>query len=915
MRAQAYAQQGAALATQLAKPYEAAVCTAAIGGALMVQGLPNPAMPYLDKARDYFERNNHRADLAAVLLDLGLAHSRKGEYKLAMQRFEQALTISEALNDGNGRAAAINNLGLTHYYLSDFPQAEARFKQAQQLYTQTGNRQGLAIATGSMGLLNMGLANYDAAFAFYKQVLPLLDKPDDRPFRANFLSNLGIISRNMGDYQRALAFIIEAKKINEQLGNKRGLAVNLDEMGIISEFLDQQKPAEEYYRQSLALRQEIGDARGTANALESMALIAERTGRVDSAVALYKQSLNIRKQINNPMGITTSLHYLGRIQFQRNDFAGARAYFQEGVEISAKRGLNAQLADNLFGIADILKQQGNYMASKDSVMRMLQLCNTHTLVGKIPRAEKLLAEIYAKLGRHDSAYAHLMRSATIEDSIRNTDAVRRIATMERNAAIEKKQSEIEILSREKKLQDLTLQKSLQQMQLLQKQDTIRQLALDKQQALLAEQEIEALHKTQQVDLLQKENERRQAVAIGMGVALFLAALLAVLQYRAYRQKQHANNLLAAQKNEIEAKNHQVNNANHELHATLDNLRRTQKQLLEVEKMAALGQLMAGIAHEVASPLSAIKASAQFSNRIFDALLGESIAYLRTLPPEVAAQFAQLVRNGLQRPTLYTTKEERHRKQQLAEEVSAFMKPDADLLRDLWAAGVYADAGRYRALLERPDAAKLVHNAANWVQMGFSQQQIDQASEKTTRILTVLKSYSQLASEDRKVPVPLPQTIEVALQVHESLIKQGVQVERQYLYTDPVPVYINQVEQVWSNLVHNAILALTGQPERKITLRVARENGYVRVDVQDTGCGIPPENISQIFEPFFSTRPKGQGSGLGLDMCRKFVERHGGSLSVESRTGHTVFTTRLPIEASAEAGNGQPGTPAAATPVS
>lgn len=894
-QAQAYAQEGIVLAGKLAMPLAEAQCNAAAGGALLVQGQPNPALPFLEKAREYYDRNNRSAELAPVLLDIGLAYSRKGDYKSAAESFMRALALSEALKDDNGRAAALNNLGLIQYYYNDFSKSELYLRQAKKLYSQTGNRQGMAIAEASLGLLYMGQSHYDSARVYYSKALTALNGPEDFPFRANVLNNIGIVYRNISDYQRAVTCFAEASKINRQLGNKRGLAISLDEMGNICEFLDQTKQAEEYYRQSLALRKEIGDARGIANALESLALMAQRSGYTDSAESLYNQSLSIRRQINNPMGIVTILFYLGDMQYNAKNPVQAKAYFQEALEVSTRRGLNSHIADNLLGLARVLTFEGKHAAARDTLKRMLHVCRMYMITGRSVLGEKLLAEVYTRLGRYDSAYVHLQRGATLEDSIRSNDVMRRVALIERNAAVEKKQSEIEILAREKKLQDLSLQKSLQQMQLLQKQDTIRQLALDKQQAQLAEQQAEGARQTQQVGLLQKENERRQAVAIGMGVALFLTFLLVVLQYRAYRQKQRANNLLAAQKKEIEEKSLAVNEANRQLQITLDNLRNTQKQLLEAEKMAALGQLMAGVAHEVASPLSAIKASAQFTNRVFYTLLNQSIHYLRTLPPEVADQFVDLVRNGLKKTALYTTKEERRLKQELEQSMAAFMQPDEDLLRDLWMAGVHEKPERYQSLLQRPDANELLRNAAHWVQMGFSQHQIDQASEKTARILSLFKSYSQLAAENRKVLIQVHQTIETALQQYDSLIRQGITIQRDYQYTEPVPLYLNQVEQIWSNLVHNGILALAGQPERKLTLRVNRENGCVRVDVEDTGCGIPPENIQKIFQPFFSTRPKGQGSGLGLDMCRKFVEHHGGTISVESEPGHTVFTTRLPIE--------------------
>ena len=109
----------------------------------------------------------------------------------------------------------------------------------------------------------------------------------------------------------------------------------------------------------------------------------------------------------------------------------------------------------------------------------------------------------------------------------------------------------------------------------------------------------------------------------------------------------------------------------------------------------------------------------------------------------------------------------------------------------------------------------------------------------------------------------------------------------------VPVYGGELNQVWTNLIDNAVQAMDGAGT--LTIRTSLDGDHVRVEIGDTGPGIPPELRQRIFEPFFTTKPVGEGTGLGLDISyRIVVARHGGDLTVESEPGDTRFIVRLPL---------------------
>ncbi len=108
----------------------------------------------------------------------------------------------------------------------------------------------------------------------------------------------------------------------------------------------------------------------------------------------------------------------------------------------------------------------------------------------------------------------------------------------------------------------------------------------------------------------------------------------------------------------------------------------------------------------------------------------------------------------------------------------------------------------------------------------------------------------------------------------------------------MPVYVDELNQVWTNLIHNAVQAVGGNGDILIETRL--QGTEIDVIVEDNGPGIPPEVMPRIFEPFFTTKAKGEGTGLGLGIVRQIVEKHGGRIDVESRPGCTRFTVRLPV---------------------
>jgi two-component system NtrC family sensor kinase len=332
----------------------------------------------------------------------------------------------------------------------------------------------------------------------------------------------------------------------------------------------------------------------------------------------------------------------------------------------------------------------------------------------------------------------------------------------------------------------------------------------------------------------------------------------------------------------------------ELQKALQNLRSTQEQLIFSEKMAALGQLIAGIAHEINSPLGAIKGSAETLIETLPNLL-RLLSSLQARDPQTISNLWSWIQNTLlakERPTL-TSREERALRKRFAASLEEAGLPDAEsAARRLVEAGLHQenDLDPILSLLHIPETIDLIYLLG---QLRLQLENILLASQRTRKVVFALKSYVH-TSGDRSTPVltDLPESIDTILTLYQNQLKQGVEVETYYDPALPkLYLFADEIGQVWTNIIQNAIQAMNGQGRLRIE---AQLNGdFIRVSFTDNGPGIPPEILPRIFEPFFTTKSRGEGTGLGLDICRRIVEKHHGRLEVSSQPGQTTFHVLLP----------------------
>ena len=325
---------------------------------------------------------------------------------------------------------------------------------------------------------------------------------------------------------------------------------------------------------------------------------------------------------------------------------------------------------------------------------------------------------------------------------------------------------------------------------------------------------------------------------------------------------------------------------------------TQQALQQRERLLALGSLSAGLTHELNNPAAAaVRATSSLRDRLTD--MRHTLAAIAsgfdpstlTLLVRLEEEAVEGVHSAPQLSPIETS--------DLEDRLSEWLGDH--LITVGWdLAPVFVQAGLAETYLEKVLQAvgeSKFEGALRWLARAVEAEILmDEIQDSTTRVSTLIaaaKQYSQMDRAPYQI-VDVHELLDSTLTMLAPKLGDGIEVTREYdRALPPIPAYAAELNQVWTNLIDNAIGAM-GRGGR-LTIRTSRDEDFLAVRIGDTGPGVPEEIRSRIFEPFFTTKPFGEGTGLGLDISwRIVVNKHHGDLKLESTPGSTWFVVRLPL---------------------
>lgn len=334
--------------------------------------------------------------------------------------------------------------------------------------------------------------------------------------------------------------------------------------------------------------------------------------------------------------------------------------------------------------------------------------------------------------------------------------------------------------------------------------------------------------------------------------------------------------------------------------SLDELCAAQVQLVQLEKMAALGQLIAGIAHEINTPIGAVKSSGRTIADTLNPALRNLVRLFQTLDQARLILFFDLLNQALLPHKRRSTRDDRSLTREIGRQLQQHNVPEtqsmAGMLVQLNAFSRWQD---YLPLLQSAHA-RLILQSANTMAIVLScSNNINSTVERMDNIIVAMNSFSDTTHDCKMQPCDLRDSMETVLQRAQKQLPPEVEIVRNYQAAATVRCAEEQMHQVWQHLIHNALQAMRRQGQLSISMQ--QQGDEVAIAISDTGCGMPDSVREHIFDAFFTTRAAGEGSGLGMAIVRNIILRHQGRISVESAVGMgTTVRIHLPCQTGAAA---------------
>lgn len=591
---------------------------------------------------------------------------------------------------------------------------------------------------------------------------------DDKYLRSGYFLK-GNKKRSLGRLDEALQAYFKSAELARKSKN---LTAEGESYGAIADVYSIGKNHQNsivYYLKAIQVLRQSKDSISLASVLSNTGDEYFNAEQYDSALVYFKQAGVIFDKANYLSGKGYSLGNIGMVYAQTGKNNQAERNINEAIRILEKTQDYYPICDYLLAMADVYLSKGEKLTARNYILRSLNLAEKYELTEQVAKASLKMSGISEQLHDISAAFAYYKKHIAYRDSLNNISSVQKMGDLRTDYEVAQKQAEVNLLTQ------------------------------------------------------QKRNQKYLLVSLGVILGLTILVIAVLIKNNQLRKRAYTN--LNHQKQETEKQKAKAE-------AALQELKITQKQLIHAAKMASLGELSAGIAHEIQNPLNF---------------------------------------------------------------VNNFSELNVELLNEL-----------EEGFLEHLAASKQLEVASIINDLASNLQRISDHGKRADAIVKGMLKHSR-ASAGRKEPVD----INALASEYLSLTLQGMKLKdknfnARYL-TDfdesigKLQVIPQDMASVFLNLYSNAFFAVKEKKEKMdghfeplVSLTTKKSGNKVEITIRDNGSGIPEELQEKIFQPFFTTKPTGQGTGLGLSLSYEIIMAHGGEIRLTSQEGvFTEFTIQLP----------------------
>ncbi len=580
----------------------------------------------------------------------------------------------------------------------------------------------------------------------------------------------GTKKRLLGQLDEALDAYFKSAEIARKTRHLTGEGEAYGAIADIYSIANNHANAKHYYHKAIIVLQQSANSVSLASVLSNAGELYLKTRNYDSALYYFNEAKIIFDKIDYPTGIGYALGNIGMVYANIGKNTLAEKNMNEAISILEETGDYYPICVYLVSIADVYLDKGDNHAALNYTLRSLRLAEHYGLKEQIAEASLKLSSLYEKAGNTSEAFRYYKKHIEYRDSLNNINTVQKMADLRTNFEVSQKQVEVNLLNQ------------------------------------------------------QKRADRN--LTISLGIILGLTIMILAILFRNNQNKQKAYKILDLQKQETDAQKAKAENA-------LADLQLTQKQLIQTAKMASLGELTTGIAHEIQNPLNFVN---NFS--------------------EVSVEMLEELREGTVNKLNVSDKEEAH----------GIINDLADNLKKINDHGKRADS-IVKGMLQHSMASSGKKEPTD----------INALAEEYLRL-----SYHGVRAKDKQFKATFTTDLDKSIR--------------------NINVVPQDIGRVLLNLYNNAFYAVKEMKkqgnvafEPVVSVTTKRVGNKVEISVKDNGAGISQMIIDKIFHPFFTTKPTGQGTGLGLSLSYDIIKAHGGELRVETKEGEFAeFIVQLPI---------------------
>ena len=646
--------------------------------------------------------------------------------------------------------------------------------EARTLAEKLDYQRGIAESFSNLGNCFYLRSDYKEAQESFQKAIDLNTKIENLSDLALSLNGIGMVHIQQGNYPLALDYVQKSLKIAEQINDKERISFANYNIANCHLNLGDYGTALEYYDLSLTISNELGRKDFISVNLRDMGQAHTQLKNYEEAQRFFERSLEIMEELDDQKGISFTLVTLGILHKKQNRLDQAFTYFKQAADLSKEHDFKHNLCNSYLCLGESYIERNDYESALNYALSGLLIAKELKIIPEQRDAFKQLSNIYETEGNYKNAYQSYKAFKALDDSIFSEESIRTIANLR----------------------------------------SLHEYEKEKQKTVLTQLQKDAVQEA--------EARWQRTVRDFFIVAFIVTAVLVLIVFRISTQRKKANRILSNQKDEIEGtykqlywQNEEIQQQNEvltsqriKLESTLDKLQKAQSQLVQSEKMASVGVLTAGIAHEINNPLNFIHG-------------GKSAL-------------------------------DKYVKKNLKKHESK-MKPLLDT--------------------------------------------IDMGIKRVTGIVLSINRFSR-ESGNKKERCEIGLILDNCLLMIQNQIKARIKVEKHYTEESfELLCQEGELHQVFLNVLMNAVQSIEGRG----TIAIATElrGADLEVSVSDTGCGISPQNLDKVTNPFFTTKDPGKGTGLGMSISYNIIKGHKGKIQFESKEGEgTTVIVTLPVEKTA-----------------